>query len=96
MTEDTMKSMTDDNAIENRIKSALVKGLKLKVAPDSIPADLPLIDKGLGLDSVSILQLIGSIEEMFSIRVDDTDITRELFRDIRTLGNYVRRKLNEK
>ena len=94
MTEETMEHITDE-VIENRIKTALVEALKLKLDPASLPTDLPLIDKGLGLDSVSILQLVGSLEDEFSIRIEDTDITRDLFRDISTLSGYVRQKLNE-
>jgi acyl carrier protein len=94
MTEETMEHITDE-VIENRIKTALVEALKLKLDPASLPTDLPLIDKGLGLDSVSILQLVGSLEDEFSIRIEDTDITRDLFRDISTISGYVRQKLNE-
>lgn len=83
-----------DGAIEDRIRSAIVAGLKLKLDPGSIAIDLPLIERGLGLDSVSILQLVGLIEDEFSIVIDDTDITRELFRDVRSLADYVRHKLN--
>lgn len=80
-------------SVEDRIKAALVKSLRLKLDPSAIPNDVPLIGKGLGLDSVSILQLVGAIEQTFGITVDDTDINRELFRDVNTLGAYVRRKL---
>jgi acyl carrier protein len=82
------------DAVEDRIRSAIVAGLKLKLNPRSIPVDLPLIERGLGLDSVSILQLVGVIEDEFSIVIDDTDITRDLCRDVRSLGDYVRGKLN--
>jgi acyl carrier protein len=83
-----------DTQIEDRIRSAIVTCLKLKLDPRSIAVDLPLVEKGLGLDSVSILQLVGSIEEEFLITIDDTDIARDLFRDVRSLSDYVRGKLN--
>ncbi len=83
-----------DDSIEYRIKQSLVKDLKLNLDPQVIPNDIPLVGKGLGLDSVSILQLVGAIEREFDISVDDADISRELFTDISTLGVYVRKKLN--
>jgi acyl carrier protein len=80
-------------SVEDRIKATLVDGLGLKLDPAAIPNDMPLIGRGLGLDSVSILQLVGAIEEAFAIQIDDTDINRDLFRDVNTLGGYVRQKL---
>ncbi len=81
-------------SIEDRIKAALVKSLRLNMDPAAIPNDIPLVGKGLGLDSVSILQLVGAVEESFGIEVDDTDINRELFRNVSALAEYVRRKLS--
>jgi acyl carrier protein len=80
-------------SIEDRIKATLVKCLRLKLNPAAIPNDVPLIGKGLGLDSVSVLQLVGAVEETFGIVVDDTDINRDLFRNVSALAGYVRRKL---
>ncbi len=83
----------DDGSIEARIKSALVKSLRLNMDPTVIPSDVPLIGKGLGLDSVSVLQLVGAVEETLGITVDDTDINRDLFQNIQVLADYVRHKL---
>ncbi len=81
------------HSIEDRIKGALVKSLRLGLDPAVIPNDIPLIGKGLGLDSVSILQLVGAVEEAFGITVDDTDINRDLFQSINSVAAYVRKKL---
>ena len=82
--------------IEDRIKGVLVKSLRLDLDPSVIPNDIPLIGKGLGLDSVSILQLVGAVEETFGITVDDTDINRDLFQSINSVAAYVRKKLPAK
>ncbi len=83
------------SSIENRIKVALIDYLQVDLEPAAIPDDTPLIGRGLGLDSVSILQLVGSIEKTFQIEIPDEEITRELFSDVSTLAEYVRRKADE-
>jgi acyl carrier protein len=89
-----MEPQTEAKSVEDRIKAALVKSLRLKMDPTAIPDDVPLIGKGLGLDSVSVLQLVGAVEEVFGITVDDTDINRDLFQSVASFAAYVRKKLD--
>lgn len=83
----------EQRSVEETIKEALVRSLKLKIEPHVIPDDIPLVEKGLGLDSVSILHVVGAVEKTFDITFDDRDIRRELFTDISTLAAYVRQRL---
>lgn len=80
-------------SIEDRIKNVLVDSLDLELEPGAIPDDMPLIGKGLGLDSVSVLHLIGAVEEAFGIRINDMEIGRGLLRDVASLSAYVRTRL---
>lgn len=80
-------------SIEGRIKNVLVDSLNLEMDPAAIPDDLPLIGKGLGLDSVSVLHLIGAVEEAFNIQIDDAEIGRGLLRNVASLSGYVRTRL---
>ncbi len=80
--------------IEDRIKKVIVERLKLSVDARKISRNTPLIGKGLGLDSVSLQELVVAIEHEFQIGIDDDDINHELLQDINSISKYVFRKLN--
>ena len=81
--------------IENRIKTVIKKRLKLKVKMGELSKDTPLIGKGLGLDSVGVLELVVGLEEEFNIMFEDSEISIELFENIGSLANYINEKLTE-
>ncbi len=55
--------------------------------------DTPLIGKGLGLDSVSVLGLVVGLEEEFNIFLEDSELSIELFKNIGSLCDYISEKL---
>ncbi len=59
----------------------------------SISADTELLTSGLGLDSVVMLRLIAAIEDEVGIEFDDTDLPLEVFKNVGTLAEAVRKKL---
>ncbi|MCX5886349.1 MAG: phosphopantetheine-binding protein [Proteobacteria bacterium] len=81
--------------IENRIKKVIKKRLKLKVNTGEISKDTPLIGKGLGLDSIGVLELVVGLEEEFNIMFEDSELNIELFENIGSLTNYINKKLTE-
>ena len=81
--------------IENRIKTVIKKRLKLKVKMGELSKDTPLIGKGLGLDSVGVLELVVGLEEEFNIMFEDSEMSIELFENIGSLTNYISEKLTE-
>jgi acyl carrier protein len=81
--------------VENRIKTVIKKRLKLKVKMGELSRDTPLIGKGLGLDSVGVLELVVGLEEEFNIMFEDSEISIELFENIGSLANYINEKLTE-
>ena len=52
-----------------------------------------MIDGGLNMDSINVLELISLIEEEFGITVRDEDMSVELLGTIASLGAYIRRQL---
>jgi len=81
--------------VENRIKTVIKKRLKLKVKMGELSRDTPLIGKGLGLDSVGVLELVVGLEEEFNIMFEDSEMSIELFENIGSLTNYISEKLTE-
>lgn len=82
--------------IEDRVKKVITERLKLNVNAEEISNNTPLIGKGLGLDSVGVLELVVGLEQEFDMMFDDSEMNIELFENIGSLTNYINKKLNHK
>jgi acyl carrier protein len=78
-----------------RVKRCIIDAIGVKVAPSTIPDDMPLLDKGLGLDSVAILRLVAALEDEFDVEIEDKVIRPELFRSVGTLSQYMAARTSE-
>ncbi|MCC6324181.1 MAG: acyl carrier protein [Candidatus Brocadia sp.] len=83
-------------SIDNRVKKVIIERLKPNINVAEISKNTPLIGKGLGLDSVGVLELVVGLEQEFSIMFDDSEMNIELFENIGSLTNYIDKKLNYK
>jgi len=54
-----------------------------------------LLETGI-LDSLGVLDLVGYVEQTFSIVVGDEELVPENFQSVDTLASYVQRKTNER
>ena len=72
-----------------RVKRCLIDAIGLDFAPIAIPDDMALLNKGLGLDSVTILRLVAALEEEFDIEIEDSVLRPELFESVATLAGYL-------
>ncbi len=50
---------TTQDPLKSDIKQAIVRSLRLPIAPDDIGDATPLFGEGLGLDSIDVLELVG-------------------------------------
>ncbi len=48
-----------------------------------------LFEDGLGLDSVAIVEFITILEDRFQVQFSDLDLTRDMFRNISTIADFV-------
>ena len=78
--------------IEDRVKKVITERLKLNVNAREISKNTPLIGKGLGLDSIGVLELVVGLEQEFDIMFDDSEMNIELFENIGSLTNYIKEK----
>ncbi len=81
--------------LEARIKKIIVENLELVVKTKQVTYETPLIDGGLNMDSINVLELISLIEEEFGITVRDEDMSVELLGTIASLAAYVRGRMGE-
>ncbi len=87
--------MTDEKRIEDKIKEMMVERLFLKIAPEQISDEGSLTEE-LGLDSVSIFEIVVGLEEMFAVSVEDQEFKLESFQSVRKIADFVRGKLGGK
>jgi len=79
--------------VESKIKQIIVNDLELDLKGKSLTNETPLLDEGLNLDSVNVLELISLIEEEFGVTIRDEDMSAELIGTIGSLAAYVRKEL---
>ncbi len=75
--------------IKNRVKKVLINKLLQDSRPEDIKDDTPLIELGVGVDSVATLELIVALEEEFQIGIDESEINRELLTNLTSISDYI-------
>lgn len=71
---------------------------ELRVSEDtlrSLAPDTPLLGRGVGFDSMEALTLATAVESTFDIRVEDQELTPELFRSFEGFVRFVEGKLQK-
>lgn len=81
--------------IIERVKTTIVRVLKLEIAPEDIGTDDALFGGGLGLNSIATIEIIVALEEEFKIEVPDEDLRVELFDSVRAMAEYVESVLRD-
>lgn len=75
--------------VENAVVTIL-KNIGVLLQDDYM--DIDLYESGL-IDSLQLMQLITIIEERIDIAIDITEITPDIFKSVRTITEFVQRKL---
>lgn len=79
--------------IRNRVKRVLVKKLLKGLNPEDIKDDTPLIELGVGVDSVATLEFIVAMEEEFQISIDEGEINMELLANVISISDYISNRI---
>ena len=78
-------------ALTKEVKEVIVESLELEMDPEDIEDEESLF--GVGLDSISTIELIVGIEETFGVEVDDEDVSEELVESVKSIVLYLEGKL---
>lgn len=79
----------DDN-IRKRVAGVIVKQLKIDAEKEIlIGDDMPLIELGVGVDSVSTLELVMALENEFDLDIDESEINSDVLYSLTTLTKYI-------
>lgn len=81
------------NIIMNQLKEIIAHKLDVNVKLDEINENVSLYEDGLGLDSIAIVDLIVSIEQGFSISIQDEELNADLFKNLTTLADFIQGKV---
>lgn len=84
--------MNDRKVVLQQLKQILVEDLDLHLDVDEIDDDAVLLEGGLGLDSVVLVELITYLEKRFDIHFDDSNLEAESFENLGALADLVLRE----
>ncbi len=78
--------------LRDRIKRLIVQCARLKVPPAEIGDDQELFDreKGLGLDSIDVLEIVVNLERDFGVVIPDRETGQRVLRTVSTLVDFIR------
>jgi acyl carrier protein len=83
----------EDVAQELELAGLIVSTLNLKIRPSDIDRDAPLLEDGLGLDSVDTLEIALAIAQVYGVQVrSDDEETQDMFSSLRGLNRYVQNR----
>ena len=82
--------------IHERLQNILSTGLSQPLNPDQISSGTALTEGGLELDSITLLELVVSIENEFDILLDDGSLALEHFASLEALAKVILGKLEQK
>jgi acyl carrier protein len=60
---------------------------------DGLDEEMGLLGRGIGLDSIEVLQLVTAIEKEFDVTIDDDELLPEQFRSVGNLITFIEGKL---
>lgn len=85
-----------ETELKTSLKALIVESLRLEeVKPDAIKDDEPLFSptEGLGLDSLSALELLSAIEYKYNVRFEGDGSAKQHFRSVSSLAAYLAPKV---
>ena len=75
--------------LKEEIKQAIVRSLRLPIAPESIEDGVSLFGEGLGLDSIDVLELVLEIERTFGVSITDEETGNKVLRSVDSIAEYI-------
>lgn len=81
-----------DGPLRERVKALIVQCARLKAPPESIGDSQPLFDpqKGPGLDSIDVLEIVVNVEKSFGVTIPDRETGQRVLQSVDTLVEFIR------
>jgi acyl carrier protein len=71
----------------------LINSLKGTNNSHELDEEMGLLGRGIGVDSIEVLQLVTAIEKEFDLTIDDDELAAEQFRSVGNLITFIEGKL---
>ena len=84
-----MTTTQDQDQLKSDIKHAIVRSLRLPIAPADIGDSTPLFGEGLGLDSIDVLELVLEIERSFGVTIGDEQTGMKVLGSVDTIASFI-------
>jgi acyl carrier protein len=86
-----MTDATADATLRQRVKGLIVLCCRLKMLPAELKDDQELFDpqKGPGLDSIDVLELVVNLERDFGVTIPDRETGQRVLRSVNTIVEFI-------
>jgi acyl carrier protein len=84
--------MAEPSNLAARVKTLIIRQLKLDLEPSSIDPDEPLFGGSLGLDSIDALELVVGLEKEFGVSVTDQAQGEKVLRSVTSITRFLAEK----
>lgn len=83
---------SSDTALRDKVKAMIVQCARLKIQPSELKDDWPLFDKekGLGLDSIDVLELVVNVEKTFGVQIPDRETGQKVLQSVNTIVEHLK------
>lgn len=89
-----MKPSDDVHArVIARLRVIITEDLDLQIEETSVTDDVSLLENGLALDSIAMVEFIDLLEERFDIYLEDGALTEDHFGNLQTLAGFIAARL---
>lgn len=86
----SISSASNLDALQQEIAELMVKALNLEVSAEEIDPEQPLYGKGLGLDSIDILEVALVVSKRYGLQLKaDSEDNHRIFSSLRSLAEYI-------
>jgi acyl carrier protein len=79
--------------VAGRVRKVLGASLPSGVITENIDDEFPLVELGVGIDSVARLELLVALEQEFRMRLDEEEITPLFFESVGNMARHIKFKL---
>jgi acyl carrier protein len=80
--------MDVQDTLAGRVKTAIVRCLRMPIKPEEIKDDMLLFD-GLGLDSIDALEIVLELQRSFGVEISDEQVGKRVLRSVGTIVEFL-------
>ncbi len=78
--------------IIKQLKTIIAEQLDANIKRAEITPEISLLEDGLGLDSIMLVELVSLVEENFGFQFEEDELDLKIFTNIQTLATFVATK----